>query len=77
MLIAIFVFLLFLLFGMPVAFAIGISGMFFFLITPELPLSIAAQRTVASTQSYTLLAIPLFVFAGNLMNNTGITKRLI
>jgi len=77
MFIAIVVFLLFLLLGMPVAFAIGISGMFFFLITPELPLSIAVQRTVASTQNYTLLAIPLFVFAGNLMNNTGITTRLI
>ncbi len=77
MFIAIFVFLLFLLLGMPVAFAIGISGMLFFLMTPELPLSIAVQRTVASTQNYTLLAIPLFVFAGNLMNNTGITTRLI
>jgi len=71
------VFLILLLLGMPVAFAIGISGTMFFVITPDLPYSIAVQRVVSSTQSFTLLAIPLFVFAGNLMNNTGITKRLI
>ncbi|MDR2020469.1 MAG: TRAP transporter large permease, partial [Treponema sp.] len=62
---------------MPVAFAIGVSGMVFFLATPDIPLSIAVQKIVSSSQSFTLLAIPLFVFAGNLMNNTGITSRLI
>ncbi|KKK37517.1 C4-dicarboxylate ABC transporter [Mesobacillus campisalis] len=72
---AVFLFLLF--FGMPVAFAIGISGLFFFLTTPEVPLSIAVQRTLTTSQSFTMLAIPLFIFAGHLMNSTGITKRLI
>jgi tripartite ATP-independent transporter DctM subunit len=62
---------------MPVAFAIGISGTLFFLVTPDLPFAIVVQKVVASTQSFTLLAIPLFVFAGNLMNKTGITKRLV
>jgi tripartite ATP-independent transporter DctM subunit len=71
------VFLLLLLFGMPVAFAIGVSGTVFFFVTPDIPLSIAVQKIVSSSQSFTLLAIPLFVFAGNLMNNTGITSRLI
>ena len=70
-------FLLFLLLGMPVAFAIGISGFSFFLINPEIPLSIVVQKALSTTQSFTMLAIPLFIFAGNLMNNTGITKRLI
>jgi tripartite ATP-independent transporter DctM subunit len=71
------VFLLLLLFGMPVAFAIGVSGAVFFLVTPDIPMTIAVQKIVSSSQSFTLLAIPLFVFAGNLMNNTGITSRLI
>jgi len=71
------IFLLSLFLGMPVAFAIGISGTLFFLVTPDLPFSIAVQKVVSSTQSFTLLAIPLFIFAGNLMNMTGITKRLI
>jgi tripartite ATP-independent transporter DctM subunit len=75
--IVVIVFLLLLLFGMPVAFAIGFSGMVFFFVTPSIPFSIIVQKVVSSTQSFTLLAIPLFVFAGNLMNNTGITKRLV
>ncbi len=75
--IVVLVFILLLFLGMPVAFAIGISGAIFFFTTPDLPPSIIVQKVVSSTQSFTLLAIPLFIFAGNLMNNTGITKRLI
>lgn len=71
------VFLLLLLLGMPVAFAIGVAGTVFFLVTPGIPFSIVVQKVVSSSQSFTLLAIPLFVFAGNLMNNTGITSRLV
>ncbi len=66
-----------LLLGMPVAFAIGLAGFVFMLMTPNIPLSISVQRIVAQTQSFTLLAIPLFIFAGNLMNATGITSRLV
>lgn len=73
----IIVFFLLLFLGMPVAFTIGISGTMFFLVTPDLPFSIVVQKVVSSSQSFTLLAIPLFIFAGNLMNNTGITSRLI
>lgn len=75
--IVVIVFLIFLFLGMPVAFAIGISGAVFFFITDGLPLSIIAQKVLSSTQSFTLLALPLFIFAGNLMNKTGITKRLL
>lgn len=75
--IVIIVFLALMLLGMPIAFAIGISGIIFFFMESSVPISIAVQRVVASSQSFTLLAIPLFVFAGNLMNNTGITSRLI
>ena len=71
------VFLLLLLLGMPVAFAIGVAGTVFFVVTPGIPFSIVVQKVVSSSQSFTLLAIPLFVFAGNLMNNTGITSRLV
>ena len=73
------VFLILLLLGMPVAFAIGVAGTLFFtpLFTPDLPLAIMVQRVLAPTQSFNMLAVPLFVFAGNLMNNTGITTRLI
>lgn len=75
--VATIVFILFLLLGMPVAFAIGISGLVFFMVTEGLPYTIVVQKVLATTQSFTMLAIPLFIFAGNLMNNTGITKRLM
>lgn len=75
--VATIVFILLLLFGMPVAFAIGISGLSFFMVTQGLPYTIVVQKVLATTQSFTMLAIPLFIFAGNLMNNTGITKRLM
>ena len=77
MLVVIITFLILLAIGMPVAFAIGIAGVLFFIITPFVPYSIAVQKVVAATQSLNMLAIPLFIFAGNLMNETGITKRLI
>lgn len=77
MLLVLIIFLALLALGMSVAFSIGVAGVVFFLMTPEIPFSIVVQRVVTSTQSFTLLAIPLFIFAGNLMNNTGITERLI
>ncbi len=73
--IAIIVFVVFLFLGMPVAFSIGLSGFAFFVIR-ELPLSILVQKSISTSQSFTMLAIPLFILAGNLMNASGITQRL-
>jgi TRAP-type transport system large permease protein len=66
-----------LLAGMPVAFAIGISGCVFFLQHPELPSTIPIQLTITETQNFALLAVPLFILAGNVMNNSGITHNLL
>jgi tripartite ATP-independent transporter DctM subunit len=68
---------IFLVMGMPVAFAIGIAGTFFFLQNPQLPFTMIIQLPISQTQNFPLLAIPLFIFAANLMNETGITYRLI
>ncbi len=76
MLTAIGIFFVFLLLGMPVAFAIGLSGFSFFMMA-ELPMTILVQKSISASQSFTMLAIPLFVLAGNLMNSCGITKRLM
>lgn len=77
MLVVIIAFFVFLLMGMPIAFAIGISGTIFFFFQPTLSFTFPAQLVLTQTQSFVLLAIPLFVFAGNLLNESGITKRLI
>lgn len=70
-------FIILLLMGMPVAFAIGIAGTVFFLQNPQLPFTMIIQLPISQTQNFPLLAIPLFIFAANLMNETGITFRLI
>lgn len=77
MLLVAIAFTIFLIIGMPVAFAIGISGIIFFLQHPELPYTIPAQQTVSQTQNFALLAIPLFILAGNVMNKSGITNQLL
>jgi tripartite ATP-independent transporter DctM subunit len=62
--------------GMPVAFAIGCSSFLFYVFGP-VPASIAVQKIASVTQSFPLLAVPLFVFAGHVMNEAGITSRMI
>ncbi len=61
----------------PLAFTIGISSLLFFINNPDLPLTIPVTLMVNSTQSFPLLAVPFFVLAGNLMNECGITIRLM
>jgi C4-dicarboxylate transporter DctM subunit len=63
--------------GVPVAYAILMGGIIVFSITGMQPLFIVAQRTVTGMDSFPLLAIPLFILVGNLMNKGGISKRLI
>ena len=70
-------FILFMLMGMPVAFAFGISGVVFFFQQPTLPLTMPVQQVLSQTQNFLLLAIPLFVLAGNLLNETGLTERVM
>jgi len=69
-------FLILLIIGMPVALTVGISALAYFIVE-EVPLQILVQKLVSSTQSFSLLAVPFFILAGNLMNETGITSRLI
>jgi len=69
--------LLFLLLGIPIAYSLGLSGFAYFaLVHPEL-LPILPARLYAGMNSYAMIAMPLFVFMGLLMNSGGITTRLI
>jgi tripartite ATP-independent transporter DctM subunit len=76
-LIVVTAFIVFLLIGMPVAFAIGIAGALFFVQHTELPATIPIQLTISQTQNFALLAVPLFILAGNVMNHSGITRELL
>jgi TRAP-type transport system large permease protein len=70
------VFFILLVLGAPVAFAIGISGFMFFVTSDVMPTSIGVQKIATVSQSFPLLAVPFFVLAGHLMNESGITDRL-
>ena len=70
------VFLILLVLGMPLAFSIGIAGVFYFLQHMNLPMSIMVQLPITQTQNFALLAVPLFILAGNLLNRGGTTHRL-
>ena len=77
MILVVIVFMILLMIGMPVGFSIAISGTIFFLQHPELPISTIVQLPISQTQNVALLAVPLFIFAGSLMNASGITSRLV
>ena len=63
--------------GVPVAFSILGSGIFFLLETGMKPLTLVCQRAVTGLDSFPLLAVPLFVFVGDLIDRGGIYKRMI
>jgi tripartite ATP-independent transporter DctM subunit len=65
--------------GLPISFAIGLSTLATLatLMPFERSLFIVAQRMSSGLDSFTLLAIPFFILAGNIMNSGGIARRLI
>ncbi|MCY1026296.1 TRAP transporter large permease subunit, partial [Mammaliicoccus sciuri] len=69
----------FLAFGIPIAISIILSSLLtLILIFPfDVTILTAAQRMITGIDNFTMLAIPLFVLAGILMNNGGIAFRLI
>jgi tripartite ATP-independent transporter DctM subunit len=77
MILSFLAFLVLLALGMPVVFAIGIGGFLFFLSQPGLQLTMPAQLALSETQNFSLLAIPTFILASNLMNELGVTRRLL
>ncbi len=67
----------FLLLGVPVAYSLGLSSFVYFLIfEPEL-LVVLPQRWFSGMNAYALIALPLFILMGQIMNASGITERLI
>ena len=63
--------------GIPVSFAIAISGLAYLAFETSLPLLVVAQRMVVGADSFSLLAIPLFLLAGSLMAEGDITPRIM
>jgi TRAP-type C4-dicarboxylate transport system permease large subunit len=62
--------------GVPVAIAMAGSALVYILLTGDLPPFVVVHRMISGIDSFPLLAVPFFIFAGNLMNNAGITNRI-
>lgn len=63
--------------GVPIAFVLCGSSIIAILSTGDIHNAIVIQRMFSGSGSFTLLAIPFFVLAGNLMSSGGISKRLV
>lgn len=61
---------------MPVGFAMALSSFVVVGFTQPIPLSIVVQRMASGLDSFVLIAIPLFVLAGHLLNRAGIADRI-
>lgn len=71
------VFLLLLVLNVPVAFALALASLGFFVFVDGIPVRLFIQRFVSATESFPLLAIPFFILAGVIMNRAGITRRIM
>ena len=62
--------------GFSIWFSMGASGLVYILLRGDVSLRVAVSQMVGGVNSDTLIAIPFFILAGNLMSSTGITRKL-
>ena len=78
MILAFSFFFVLLLVGMPVVFVLGLAAAATLVLTqPDIPLTIVSQRMYDGLNSFTIMAIPFFVFAGAIMDAGGISRRIV
>lgn len=76
--IALLAFILLLLIRIPISIILGITSVLYIIVSTQFGLfANVPQRLFSGVESFSLLAIPLFMLAGELMNASGITERLI
>nr|WP_245843983.1 TRAP transporter large permease [Oceanobacillus rekensis] len=70
-------FILFIVFGMQIAFALGISTLATVLATDAIPVDFFPQTAFTSIDSFPIMAVPFFIAAGIIMGNSGIIQKLL
>jgi len=70
------IFCLTLFLGMPIAFVLGITGALLILVI-DVPLTVLPNRMWSQLATFPFLAVPFFILAGEIMNEAGITQRLV
>ncbi|QAT50974.1 TRAP transporter large permease [Caproiciproducens sp. NJN-50] len=69
-------FLVFVMIGVPIAFCLGLSSVFY-LASTGISLAVVPQKMYSGIDNFVLICIPGFILAGNLMNTGGITERIV
>lgn len=69
-------FILMVMLGVPVGFSMVLAGFFYIILTDAVSLTFIPQAMISGVSSYTMLAVPFFMLVGELMNSSGITKRI-
>lgn len=70
-------FVVFVAIGVPLCYSLGASAAAYFMLSKPAFMGIFAQRVWSGSCSYVLIALPLFILAGELMNSGGITRRIL
>ena len=63
--------------GIPVIFAVGLATYAALSTQDHIPLMVVTQQFFTSLDSFSLIAIPLFMLAGEMMSHTGLTAKMI
>jgi C4-dicarboxylate transporter DctM subunit len=63
--------------GVPVAFALGVGALGALVLEPSLPLTLVPQRMFTALDSWPIMAVPLFMLAGGLMDRGGMSRRIV
>jgi C4-dicarboxylate transporter DctM subunit len=73
----IIVFFILMFLGIPIAYSLALSALFYMLVFVDVPTIIIVQQIISGVDKFTLMAIPFFVIAGSLMEFGGISRRII
>lgn len=71
------IFIVLLFFHVPIAISLGIASVSYCIFISDIPVSMVIQSYVTGLDSFTLLAVPFFILAGDIMMAGGISRRLI
>jgi C4-dicarboxylate transporter DctM subunit len=77
MILLLLIMLVLIIIGMPVAFALGVGALGALLADPSLPITLVPQRMFTALDSWPIMAVPLFMLAGGLMDKGGMSKRIV
>ncbi|AOY76092.1 TRAP transporter large permease [Clostridium formicaceticum] len=63
--------------GVPITWSLGLASMLSIAVNSRLPITVISQRLFTGSDSFSMLAIPAFILAGDIMSKGGLSKRLV